>query len=262
MLSLRLDRYENKPFKTNGIAAATGDYKQTALSPKFGLVYQVIKDQVALFGNYMNGFSNTAPLAQPDGSISIFKPRHADQIEFGVKTEAFQKRLNLTASYYDIQLTNATRRTDDGFTVQDGTQKSKGFEVEILTNPVHGLNLSAGYGFNDSYYTKATVALEGKKVQAVPEHIYNLWASYKFYGTALKNIGVGLGGNYVSRSFFDAANTFLIPAYKVLNASVFYDRPEWRFGIKGNNLTDTKFWDRYANAQPTRQWLASISFKF
>src|SRR5690606_40149082 len=88
MVSLRLDRYENKPYKTNGVAAATGHYNQTALSPKLGLVYQVVKDQVSLFGNYMNGFANVAPFTQPDGEISIFKPRHANQLETGVKAYA------------------------------------------------------------------------------------------------------------------------------------------------------------------------------
>lgn len=262
MISLRLDRYENRPYKTNGVAAATGDFKQTALSPKFGLVYQLVKNQVSLFGNYMNGFANVAPLTQPNGEISIFKPRHANQLEAGIKADAFQHRLSLTASYYDIQVTNATRRTDDGFTVQDGTQLSKGLELEIIANPMDGLNLNAGYAYNDSYYTKATAALEGKKVQAAPEHIYNFWASYKFYGTLLKDIGVGLGGNYVSKSYFDAANTFIIPSYTVVNATLFYDQPKWRLGLKGNNLSDKKYWDRYANAQATKQWLATLTIKF
>lgn len=262
MVSLRLDRYENKPYKTNGVAAATGDFNQTALSPKLGLVYQVVKDQVSLFGNYMNGFANVAPFTQPDGEISIFKPRHANQLETGVKAYAFQHRLNVTASFYDIQVSNATRRTDDGFTVQDGTQKSKGFEVEVIANPVNGLNLNAGYAYNDSYYTKASAALEGKKVQATPEHIYNFWLSYKFNGPVLNNVGVGAGGNYVSKSFFDSGNTFIIPAYTVVNATVFYDQPKWRLGLKVNNLTNEKYWDRYSNAQATKQWLATLAVKF
>jgi len=262
MVSLRVDRYNNKPTKANGIEATEGDFNQTAFSPKFGLVYQIIKNQVSLFGNYMNGFSNTAPLTQPDGSVSIFKPRQAFQYEAGIKTDAFDHRLSVTASYYDIRVTNSTRRTDDGFTLQDGTQKSKGIEIEVIANPVKGLNLSAGYAYNDSYYTKATAALEGKKVQAAPEDMVNLWASYKFSGPLLKNIGLGIGGNYVGSAYFDTANTFIIPCYTVVNSTIFYDQPKWRLGIKANNIGDTKYWDRYANAQSTRQWLANVVFKF
>jgi iron complex outermembrane receptor protein len=262
MVSLRIDRYENKPSRANGIPAAIGSFKQTALSPKFGLVYQLVKDQLSLFGNYMNGFSNVAPFTQPDGNISIFKPLQANQYEFGLKTEAFDHRLNVTASYYNIDLTNATRRTDEGFTVQDGTQKSKGFEIEVITNPVKGLNLSAGYAYNDSYYTKAIATLLDKKVQATPRDIVNVWASYRFSDALFKNIGLGIGGNYVSNSYFDTANTFIIPYYTVVNATLFYDQPKWRFGVKANNITDTRYWDRYATSQVTRQWIANVAFKF
>jgi len=78
----------------------------------------------------------------------------------------------------------------------------------------------------------------------------------------LNNIGVGAGGNYVSKSFFDSANTFTIPAYTVVNATVFYDQPKWRLGLKVNNLTNEKYWDRYSNAQATKQWLATLAVKF
>src|SRR3546814_7280765 len=45
-------------------------FKQTSLAPKLGLVYQVVPQQVSLFGNYMSGFQNVAPVVQPDGSRS------------------------------------------------------------------------------------------------------------------------------------------------------------------------------------------------
>jgi iron complex outermembrane receptor protein len=262
MLSLRADRYENKPSVANGVEAVTGNFTQVAFSPKFGAVYQIIKNQLSVFGNYMNGFANVAPLTQPDGNVSIFEPRQANQFETGLKIDAFDQHLNVTASYYNIEVTNATRRLDDGFTVQDGTQKSKGFELEIIANPLNGLNLSTGYGYNDSYYIKSTVALAGKKVQATPSDIVNFWASYKFPGAFFKNIGLGAGGNYVSQSFFDTANTFIIPSYTVINATIFYDQPKWRLGLKGNNLTNQQYWDRYANSQSPAQWLANVSFRF
>jgi iron complex outermembrane receptor protein len=204
MLSLRADRYENKPSVANGVEAVTGNFTQVAFSPKFGAVYQIIKNQLSVFGNYMNGFANVAPLTQPDGNVSIFEPRQANQFETGLKIDAFDQHLNVTASYYNIEVTNATRRLDDGFTVQDGTQKSKGFELEIIANPLNGLNLSTGYGYNDSYYIKSTVALAGKKVQATPSDIVNFWASYKFPGAFFKNIGLGAGGNYVSQSLLSS----------------------------------------------------------
>src|SRR5690606_29809143 len=57
MASLRLDYFD-----TDGdITTEEDDYDQTALSPKFGLIYQPIEGNLSLFANYMNGFRNVAP---------------------------------------------------------------------------------------------------------------------------------------------------------------------------------------------------------
>src|SRR5690606_40609439 len=124
----------------------TGAYLQTAFSPKVGIVYQLLKDRLSLFGNYMNGFRNVAPVTQPLPDISgIFDPQRANQLEGGVKLDAFQNRLTFTASYYDINVTNVTRSEQverDGqfynITVQDGEQLSRGFELDLVARPVEG----------------------------------------------------------------------------------------------------------------------------
>lgn len=260
MLSLRVDRYNNKPSVTNGVAA-TNNYNQTAFSPKLGLVYQVVKGQLSLFGNYMNGFQNVAPVTQPDGSVSVFKPRQANQLEGGVKAEIFDHKLSATISYYDIKVSNATYTqmiNAQNFTVQNGTQRSKGYEIEVTANPIAGLNIVAGYGKNENKFTRSAAALVGKSATAAPQNVANFWISYKF----IKNIGAGFGGNYVDRSWFDAANTLEIPSYTIFNASVFYDTAKWRLGIKGNNLGNKKYWDATAAYQMLRQYLASVTFKF
>lgn len=267
MLSLRVDRYESATSISNGVPAAPWPYQQTAFSPKLGLVYQVLKDQISVFGNYMNGFQNVAPVTQPPtssapGRVDVFKPRQANQWEGGVKFEVFNKKLNATLSYYDIKISNDTR-TVEGLTVQDATSKSKGFEAELIANPVPGLNIVAGYASNSYKILKATsAAIEGKYQAQVPTEYVNFWASYKFTGQTLKNIGLGFGGNYVSKCYFDADNLIVIPGYTVLNGSVFYDQPKWRFTLKGNNLSNQKYWTNYGIPEMTRQYLGSITFKF
>jgi len=260
MLSLRVDRFVNKPTVTNGVAA-TNDYKQTAFSPKLGLVYQLVKDQISVFGNYMNGFQNVAPVIQPDGTTSVFKPMQANQWETGIKAEALGGKISGTISYYSIDMKNATY-VEQGRTVQSGSQESKGFEAELVANPLNGLNLIAGYAKNSSKIAKSTPELTGKKISANPGEYFNLWASYKFTGKVLRNIGFGIGGNYVAESFFDAANTITIPSYTAINASLFYDQPKWRFTIKGNNLGNEQYWSNYGIAQSLRQITGNVIFKF
>ena len=260
MLSLRVDRFENAAPIANGVKAATGSYNQTAFSPKIGLTYQLVKNQFSLFGNYMNGFQNTGPVTQPTGTIDILKPRQANQWEGGVKLETFGKKLSATLSYYDIKISNDTRLVN-GITIQDATSKSKGFEAEVIANPVLGLNIVAGYAKN-SYRIINAGANVGNYQAQTPTDYANLWVSYKFTGQTLKNIGLGFGGNYVSDNFFDAENTIVIPKYTIINASVFYDQPKWRLSLKANNLSNEKYWTNYGIPETLRQYLANISFKF
>ena len=262
MLSLRVDKFERRKLGT-----AEG-FKQTALAPKLGLVYQVIKDQVSFFGNYMNGFQNNNPVNQPDGSLFVPDPTYAVQYEGGVKAELFNKKLSATASYYTINVDKAIR-TESGVTFQDGTLKSKGVDLELIGNPIAGLTIVAGYAYNDNRIVKAapvtvpggTLDINGNKAAAAPENVANFWATYTLQNN-LKGFGFGLGANYVDDNFFTTKNTFYIPSYTVYNATVFYDQSKWRLGLKLNNLTNKKYWDIGGNSQAPRNAMASLSFKF
>lgn len=255
MLSLRVDKFERKK------VGNTDGFKQTALSPKLGLVYQLIKDKVSVFGNYMNGFQNLAPVTQPDGSILVLDPIYATQYEGGVKAELFNKKLSITASYYNIDIDNATR-TEANFTVQDGKQRSKGIDFEVMGNPIAGLSIVAGYAYNDNRIIKSSnPAIEGNKATTSPENVANFWATYTLQNQ-LRGLGFGFGANYADKNFFTADNTFYMPSYTVYNATVFYDQTKWRLGLKLNNLTDKKYWDIGGNSQTPRNFMASLSFKF
>ena len=135
MASLRVDRYSNLGSYYPATDSTGGDFKQTALSPKFGVVYQIVKDKISIFGNYMNGFSN---VSGSDFFGNTFKPNQANQIEGGVKLD--YRFITATFSYYDISVTNVTRDDPEhaNFSIQDGTQLSKGFEAELIANPVSG----------------------------------------------------------------------------------------------------------------------------
>ncbi len=258
MASARFDHYENK----------IAQYNQNAVSPKFGLVYQVVKDKVSVFGNYMNGFSNVspAPTADNPNGLTEFKPEEANQLEGGVKIELLGGKLNGTLSYYDIKVKNKLRTDPNNplFSVQDATQSSKGFEADLIANPFRGLHIIVGYGYNQSEYTKANPSLEGKKPYSTPANVANFWISYKILDGQAKGVGFGFGGNTQSDSYLNDANTFTADGYTTLDASIFYEKQKFRLGLKVNNLANKEYWsaDYWANMMPTRQLVANLTFKF
>ncbi|AEV99087.1 TonB-dependent receptor [Niastella koreensis] len=255
LLSVRVDRFESKGTRNHSVdtVLANTRYTQTAVSPKFGLVYQVVKDKVSLFANYMNGFSNLAPVTQPVPEVSgVLKPQQANQVEGGVKVDLFNDKLRATASYYDIKVDNMPL-TDvyvkDGrnynITVQEGTQRSKGFELEVQANPIDGLNILAGYSYNNSKLTKAAAALNGRRPAAAgPANLANAWISYTLPTGKLKGLGAGVGGNYVDKHLTAnsaATGVFTLPSYTLINGTVFYDATHYRLGVKIDNATDVRY---------------------
>ena len=276
MLSLRVDRFDNKGTYNIATGVSTGKYLQTALSPKFGLTYNLVKDQVALFANYMNGFKNLAPVIQPLADINgTFKPQQANQIEGGVKADLFRNKLNITASYFDIKVDNIIRAesinrdgTNYNISVQDGTQRNKGVEISLNANPIEGLNLVAGYSHIDSKLTKAAPSVEGRRpVDAGPKNMINGWISYTLTTGSLNGLGLGFGGNYNSDNIItnnSATGIFTLPAFTVLNTTVFYNKSKYRLGVKLDNITDKRYYKGWTTIEPQmpRNLVANITYKF
>ncbi|WP_373057510.1 TonB-dependent siderophore receptor [Zunongwangia sp. H14] len=264
MASLRIDQFESE---TNS---------QTALSPKFGVVYQPVLDKVSIFANYMDGFSNVAPQeegdpAQGNTNTVTFDPEHARQLEVGAKFNLLQNRLLATLSYYDIQVSNMVMEETGRpfFYVQDGELYSRGFEASITANPVDGLNLIAGYSHNESELTESdqTDFLGRRPESAGPQDMANLWASYKFQMSGLKGFGIGLGGNYAGENMIfnrQLGGVFTLPSYTVFNAAVFYNVEKFSINLKLNNIGNKDYYAGWStiNAQMPRNFLASLTYKF
>ncbi|QES89453.1 TonB-dependent siderophore receptor [Rhizosphaericola mali] len=270
MASVRWDYYDYKGQKSVITAQYSGGYHQGALSPKFGLVYQLVKDQLSLFGNYMNGFSNVAPVQQPDGSTSVFKPEHANQWETGIKANTLNGKLSGSVSYYDIQVNNVVRSDAPArpqYQVQNGTQFSKGIEAQLTANPIAGLNIILGYAYNDSKYKNIDSTLNGyRPSSAGPANMANAWISYRLQQGKLSGIGFGFGGNYASQNkvINDLYDNYALPSFVVLNAALSYDKPKYSLTFKLDNLTNKMYWVGWATTIPQmqRRFSANLSIRF
>jgi len=267
MLSLRADRFENKPSFNPLTNISAAGYKQTAFSPKFGAIYQLLKDQVSVFANAQNGFTNT-PGTSFEGAA--FKPEKAFQTEGGIKANTLGGKLSATVSYYHIKVKDKIRTDVNhiNFSIQDGEQLSKGVDVEVVAAPLDGLSLIAGYAYNDTKFTKADADVEGlRPVEAGAKDQANFWINYRLSVAGIDGLGAGIGANYSGKSF--AVNSvssgqLLLPSYTVLNAALSYDQPKFRIGLKMNNITNKSYWIGWnaISAQQPRNVLGSVTYKF
>jgi iron complex outermembrane receptor protein len=280
---VRFDNFENRGSYDAATNTTSGGFSQNAWSPKLGVVYQVIQDQVSVFANYQNSFKNVinsnAGSSAPGVNTETFRPEQANQFEAGVKLDAFSNRLGANISYYNIKVDDIVRADPSvpNSSIQDGTQKSTGFEAEITASPIKGLNLLVGYAYNDSKFTKSDAGVNGlRPTTAGPQNLANFWISYRLPSTTIDGLGLGFGGNYASESAIYNSNTFdangdvngsekfVLPSYTVLNASLFYDKPKYRIALKANNLTDELYFNGYTtiNVQAPRNFMGSVTYKF
>ncbi|MEZ7494880.1 TonB-dependent receptor [Leeuwenhoekiella aequorea] len=263
MLSLRVDHFSNT------------DHSQTALSPKFGLVYQPVLNKVSIFANYMNGFSNTAPveeLANGVTTIRTLDPEQANQFEVGTKFNLYKNRISATLSYYDITVKDKSLRIDvdasNYFYTQNGTQENKGFEASLIANPIDGLNIVAGYSFNDSKLVEGDADFKGLRPESAgPENLANLWASYQITTGKLDGLGFGFGGNYASENKIFNRNlggTFTLPEYTILNSSLFYGTSDYRITLKLDNIANKEYYKGWSTISPQNQrtLLANFTYNF
>jgi iron complex outermembrane receptor protein len=264
LLGLRWDRFDNRG-SSDGMSEPTDIYDQDAIAPKAGLVFQPIKDVASLYANYQSGYRNVTGRSFEKES---FVPERAHQLEVGAKVMAPGGRLAATVSVYGIEVGNLKRAdlAHPGYSVQDGTQESRGVEVDVAAQPVHGLSLVAGYGYNHSEMTKADEDVEGRRpTTAGPEEAANFWVSYELPAGPAQGLGAGLGGNYAGEAFNvnTSSSEFTVPSYTLWDATVFYDSRAYRIGLKVDNFTNEKYWSpAYLQAGPLRRFIGNITYKF
>jgi iron complex outermembrane receptor protein len=172
-----------------------------------------------------------------------------------------------TISYYDIRVKNVLRTDPDdaNYSIQDATQQSKGVEIELTANPVKGVNIVAGYAYNDSKYTHGDSSILGlRPALSGPDKTLNFWISYHISRGTFKGFGAGFGGNAGSASFQTNTKTakVIIPSYTLLDATVFYEHSKFRIGFKVDNLTSEKAWSVRLTPQNPARFIGSISLKF
>jgi iron complex outermembrane receptor protein len=191
-----------------------------AFSPKIGLVYKPSKN-ISAFASYSNSFSVNSGT---DVFGNALPASLIDQFEIGVKNELFEGKLSANLTLYRIinnNLAQTARFAADGVTINNNTAlkelagqtTSDGLEIDLASQPVKGLNILAGYSYNNMRYTKTKEAkgnyIEGERLVNTPAHTANTSFFYTFQKGSLKGLKIGAAGFYIGERFGGWNNTQL-----------------------------------------------------
>lgn len=218
------------------------DSRQTpeAFSPAVGLLYQPI-EPLSVYFNFARSFQPNFG-TQVDGSF--LEPERGTQFEIGARSEFLDGGLTASLALFRITKTNvaATDPNNPDFSIPTGEQRSQGVELDIVGRILPGWNIIASYAFIDAEITEDISGLpEGSRIQNVPKNNASLWTTYEIQRGDLQGLGFGLGLFFVGERAGDFEDTFDLPSYLRADASLFYERDNWRAAVNIQNLANTDY---------------------
>jgi iron complex outermembrane receptor protein len=228
----------------------------TAFTGRAGLTY-VFPNGIAPYVSYAESFS---PLAGTDANGKAFVPERGRQYEAGIKYKPRGFNGFFTAAAFDITRQNLTTPAPNNplLSIQTGTARSRGFEVEARTDITHDLQLVANYSYVNAYYTHDESGLTGKRLPAVPHNQASAWAYYTVPGGRLSSLSLGGGVRYVGKTL-DSTNSFAVPDVTLVDLALRYDVghlvPALK-GLQGSINIDNLFDRTYVSSCYYATWCA------
>lgn len=270
---------------TNAVTKGIAKYDH-AFSPRVGLVYRPVYS-TSLFASYANSFSvNNGTDVHGDA----LEPSIIDQYEVGVKNDLIKNKLSLNVTGYRIINNNlaqvaqfgadgVTPNTNTSLKELTGQTTSDGVEVDIQGQPTAGLDLIAGYSFNNMRYTKTPETkgnyVEGERLVNSPAHTANASIFYAFKSKSLKGLRLGATAFYTGDRFAGWNNTKeqtmknrLIPVsgFTTIDITAGYTFKHLSLLTKVSNLSDALNYyvhENYSvNPIAPRQVSATVSYRF
>jgi iron complex outermembrane receptor protein len=272
-------RYEWFIDKRGYATSAEKAVTQTALLPRLGLVYTITKN-INAYALYTQGYNpQTAAAQSSPTSGGPFDPLESKMVEAGFKSDWFNKRLSVTTSVYQIEQINALYPAPppapnyivpSDSVIQIGKEESKGFEFEVVGQIADNWNVVLNYAYNDAKLLDAGGTDKnflGQQKPNAPRHMGNFWTKYSFKNRALRGLGIGVGGNFVTKRFLSLNQAQTVPGYELLNAALYYKIDKFQIQFNLNNVLDKTYWVGgydYVRLFPgaPRNWLATVAYTF
>jgi iron complex outermembrane receptor protein len=263
-------------FLNNTATAATD---RAANVPQAGALFKITRE-VSLFASYSESFlANNSMLRVNNVPTTPAEPSVGKGWEGGVKVDLMEGRISGTVSAYTLKasptgIITVTSGVDSTGTtlftdIQGGSQKSQGFEADMLLTPITGLQVMVSYSYCDAVYEKhpTNAAFDGTRLVGTPDQMFNLWTKYTVQDGGLKGFTFGGGLNYVGDMTYVGNNpSVILPAYTTVDLTVGYGfraaGRKWNADLSIKNATDKHYYASGSSWGFPRYAILSLSTKF
>ena len=224
--------------------------KYNVFTPRAGLTW-LFSENFSIYSLYDQCFVPPVAVPHDKGNIANtpFKPITGYNMEIGLKSHFFNKKLGLNFSVYHIVKNN--NLTEDpahnGYYVQTGQITSDGIDLDITGSITPAITVNVNYAYNDATIAKdEDPNLIGIKNFGTPAHAANLWIKYQLLSRKLKGLSFAFGYQYMGkRSALNFENpgtgNIFLPVYNLLDAAVGYQNQRFNISFNLYNITNINY---------------------
>lgn len=221
-----------------------------AISPKVGLVIQP-NDHQTIFASYSNSFVvNTGVDINGKG----LAPSIVDQYELGIKNKFFNNRLSIQLTGYQILNSNLAQislengNANSNIKELAGETKTNGLELDFIFQPNPFFNITSGYSYTVTKYTKSNTYIIGSELRYNPKNTANMSINYTIHNGLFKNLQFGLMNTFIGERYAGRSTRLTVPndtykliplsSYLIMDATASYMYKNWIVKAKLANLTN------------------------
>lgn len=241
LLSLRLGGVEIA--FDNSLSHLSSNTERLKLLPRLGAAYDVT-ESISVFAAYSEGMRG-----QPFVNFaSAPTPELSRQMEAGLKWD-FSGCFSGQLAVYQIDRNQVAVASSANAALYNaiGRQRSRGFEVDLVWQPLADINILAGFAHTDARFVGANSGLadDDSRLPWVPEDSGRFWAHYRFTDETLRGFGVGAGVYLSSGAFLSNQSQFKTDGYYSFDAAVGYETGPFKLGISLKNLSNEVFFQPF-----------------
>lgn len=256
----KFERVNNKGKTTEQEQKYNGE-----IIPYLGLVYD-INENFSTYSSYTSIFNPTS--VRKDTSGNYLDPEEGNTVEFGLKSDFYDGKLNSSIAYFITNQDGLAVKTnpleltpdgDDAYTTADGAE-IKGWDLTIGGEILPNWNMSGGY----TYTNAKDKDNERLNAAFVPKQTFKVFSSYKY-----NKLTLGGGVNWQSEinviNKYDTNKIIQQKAYLVANAMAKYElKKDFDVILNVNNLFDEtyQYYPGEGGYGDERNYTLSLNYKF
>jgi outer membrane receptor for ferric coprogen and ferric-rhodotorulic acid len=215
------------------------------VTPYGATLYDLSKN-LTLYASYSSIYRAIDLSTTPDGSL--IGPGRGTDVQLGIKGSWADNAVNAALVLYRINQYHIAVQFDgdpapgvpiSNCCFRDGTNRSKGIDLELGGSPLPGWLINAGYTYNINEAAAGEPLFYG-----TPKHLFKLWSSWRLPGE-LARWSVGGDLHIQSRTKYSGADYRQIQGgYSLIGLRLGYEvDANWQMALSVNNLADERYFE-------------------